>query len=137
MLPSMRRLRRSSVLVALAAAVASALLASPASATPPRKAYCSPTGDYCTSVYRTKAGAIRLRIATFSFRGRYRLCVVAPKRAKGKRLACKRFRLRRRGSLYVSDVGWRRHFPHKGRGIYRVAWFKFGNRLGPRLGFKI
>jgi hypothetical protein len=133
----MRRLRRNSVLVALAAAVAFALLASPASAVPPRKAYCSPTGDYCTSVYRTKAGAIRLRIATFSFRGRYRLCVVAPKRAKGKRLSCKRFRLRRRGSLYVSDVGWRRHFPNKGRGIYQVAWFKFGNRLGPRLGFKI
>jgi hypothetical protein len=133
----MRRLRRNSVLVALTAAVASALLASPASAAPPRKAYCSPTGDYCTSVYRTKAGAIRFRIATFSFRGRYRLCVTAPKRATGKRVVCKRFRLRRRGSLYVSDVGWRRHFPNKGHGIYQVAWFKFGNRLGPRLGFKI
>ena len=133
----MRRLRRNAALIALFAAAASALLASPASAAPPRMAYCSPTGDYCTSVYRTKSGAIRMRIATFSFRGAYRLCVIAPKRAQGKRARCKRFSVHRRGSVYVSDVGWRRHFPHRGRGIYRVAWFRFGNRLGPRLAFKI
>ena len=57
----------------------SLLLASAAGAAV-RDRYCSPTGDYCTSAQRS-GGAIKLRLATFSFSGRYRLCV-KPKYAR-------------------------------------------------------
>ena len=42
-----------------------------------RPNYCSPTGDYCTSVVQ-RGGKITLRLATFSFRGPARLCVTGP-----------------------------------------------------------
>ena len=97
-----------------------------------RSSYCSPTGDYCTSVKR-KGGDVLLRIATFSFRGSYRLCVRVPDGSA----VCKRFGLLRdRGGIYASAKGWSRHFPNKGAGVYRVRWQKFGNNLGPRLSFR-
>jgi hypothetical protein len=103
--------------------------ASPAAA---QSAFCSPTGDFCTAVVRQQDDAI-FRIGTFAHRGRYRLCVTAP---DGSRV-CKRFRLRRdTGGLFASRVRWSRHYPEKGRGIYRVRWRQFGGNLGPRLSFR-
>ena len=98
----------------------------------PRSSYCSPTGDYCTSV-KKEGGAPYLRLGTFSFTGRYRLCVTPPTGGR----TCKRFRLREEeAGIYGSRVRWGAHFPDEGPGLYRVAWRKFGNRLGPRLGFR-
>jgi hypothetical protein len=61
------------LLVALAASGALALVASANAGT----SYCSPTGDYCTSVARLQ-GLRYLRLSTFSFRGLVRICVKSP-----------------------------------------------------------
>ena len=122
------RLLAGTLLVSLAAAGPAASAGGAA----PRDSYCSPTGDYCTSV--KKQGVERfLRIGTFSFTGRYRLCVTPP---EGRR-TCKGFRLKaEEAGIYGSRVRWGAQFPNEGPGLYRVAWRKSGNRLGPRLGFR-
>ena len=119
--------------LAAALLVSVATLAAPAAAgAAPRDSYCSPTGDYCTSI-KKQGGERFLRIGTFSFTGRYRLCVTPP---AGKR-ACKGFGLKEEeAGIYGSRVRWSAHFPDEGPGLYRAAWKKFGNRLGPRLGFR-
>ncbi len=108
-------------------------LAAPASASAQaRDSYCSPTGDYCTSVTE-RGGGYLLRLATFSFRGPVRVCVEPPK-GRG---TCKRFQIRKgKAGIYVSSVRWGRHFPDRGKGTYRVRWQKFGSTLGPALSFK-
>lgn len=91
--------------------------------------YCSPTGDYCTSVSRTNAGKYILGINTFSFRGRYTLC--ARHVATGNR-QCKRFRLRTSdGDIYKSNINFRRQFRPTFRGKWCATWRKFGGKLGP------
>src|SRR4051812_22564966 len=50
--------------------------------------YCHPTGDYCTGALKQKR-RIKLKIATFSFRGSYGLCVRTPRR----RTFCHHFHL--------------------------------------------
>jgi hypothetical protein len=97
-----------------------------------RNRYCSPTGDYCTSA-TPSGGVVKLRLATFSFSGRYRLCV---KPSTGAR-TCKTFPLRRRSGQWVSEVAWYREFPNRGTGIYTVTWFYGGQRLGPPLTFAV
>ena len=97
-----------------------------------RDKYCSPTGDYCTSAARS-GGAVKLRLATFSFSGRYKLCVKPPSGAR----ACKSFPLRRRSGQWVSEVFWYRQFPNRGTGIYTVTWLYGGTRLGPPLSFAV
>jgi|SRR5829696_7256644 len=114
----------------VAAAVALVLAAGAQSAY--RDRYCSPTGDYCTSATRS-GGAVKLRLATFSFPGRYKLCV---KPSAGAR-TCKTFSLTRRSGQWVSEVRWYRHFPNRGTGIYTVTWFYGGTRLGPPLSFAV
>jgi len=57
--------------------------------------YCHPTGDYCTGVLKQKQ-RIKLKIATFSFRGSYGLCVRTPRR----RTFCHHFHLQHRGDIY-------------------------------------
>jgi hypothetical protein len=116
--------------LALAAVVAFSLAGTASAAM--RDSYCSPTGDYCTSAKR-KAGAVRLRLGTFSFSGRYRLCV---KPTTGAR-TCKTFPLRRVGGQWVSDVRWYRNFPSRGTGLYTVTWHYGGVRLGPPLTFAV
>jgi hypothetical protein len=97
-----------------------------------RDRYCSATGDYCTSATRSD-GTVKLRLATFAFSGRYKLCV---KPSTGAR-TCKTFPLWRRSGQWVSDVVWYRHFPNRGTGIYTVTWFYTGTRLGPPLSFLV
>jgi hypothetical protein len=114
------------------AILAVALLLLSAATAEARSSYCSPTGDYCTSVQK-KRGDVLLRVATFSFRGSVRLCVRAPDGTA----TCKRFRLLRgRAGIYASTKGWKRHFPDKGHGVYRVRWQAGGANLGPRLSFR-
>jgi hypothetical protein len=95
------------------------------------KSYCSPSGDYCTSV-RKSHGQYFLGIATFSFSGKYRLC--ARHAASGQRV-CKGFRLRRRGDNFVSNRNFGADFNPPPNSRYCVTWRKFGNRLGKPLCF--
>jgi hypothetical protein len=113
------------LLGALAGALA---LAAPAEA---RTTYCSPSGDFCTSVARLH-GIRYLRISTFSFTGRVKICVRDPTAAR----ICHSFRLRRAGSLYQVRLVWKRHYPNRGAGVYRVTFFLGSARLGPVLAFR-
>jgi hypothetical protein len=116
--------------VVLLAAVAGALLtAAPAAA---RTSYCSPTGDYCTSVAKIK-GVRYLRFSTFSVRGLLKICVRDPSNAR----PCHSFRLRKSGDLYSAKVLWKRRFPNRGAGTYRVSFFIDRTRLGPVLSFTL
>jgi hypothetical protein len=110
------------VLLTVAAAASSAF----------RDNYCSPTGDYCTSAERS-GGAVKLRLSTFSFSGRYRLCVKPTRRAA----TCKTFPLRRQKGQWVSNVTWYKNFPNQGTGLYTVTWRYGGVRLGPPLTFAV
>ena len=95
--------------------------------------YCSPSGDYCTSTARL-GGAVFLRLSTFSFRERIRICVTDP---RGRRV-CRRFGLRPRPQgVYEVKVRWHRHYPYGGKGTYRVGFFLGTTRLGPVLTFRL
>ena len=124
-------MRIAAALALVAVALLLATIASAASAAY-RDRYCSPTGDYCTSATGS-GGTVKLRLGTFSFSGRYKLCVKPTSRAR----VCKTFPLRRRSSRWVSEVPWYRHFPNAGTGIYTVTWFYGGQRLGPPLAFAV
>jgi hypothetical protein len=115
-------------LIGLGVALLGALvLVSPAAA---KDHHCSPTGDYCTSVARL--GGVRyLRIGTFSFRGLVKICVKAPPGTA----VCHSFRLRKAGEIYQVKVIWKRHYPNRGAGTYRVTFFRGSTRLGPALAF--
>ena len=113
----------------VAAALSGALvLATPAGA---RTSYCSPSGDFCTSVTRLK-GIRYLRISTFSFTGRVKICVRDPTAAR----VCHTFRLRKTGQLYQVKLIWKRHYPNRGAGTYLVTFLLGSTRLGPVLSFK-
>ena len=92
--------------------------------------YCSESGDVCLSVQK-KQGAVYLRIATFSFRGEYDLCV---KQVGGQRI-CNPFRLKKDGPIYKDRVRWERHFV-AGPGSYKATWRLGGSRIGPALKFR-
>jgi hypothetical protein len=116
----------------LAVALAASLVLAAGASAAPRDKYCSPTGDYCTSALK-KAGAIKLTLSTFSFSGRYRLCV----KPTGGAQTCKSFPLRRRGDVWRSEVTWHKNFPARSTGIFRVTWHYGGVRLGPPLTFAV
>ena len=94
--------------------------------------YCSRSGDLCYGI-KGRGNDPVLRIDSFVDFGRYMLCVTAPDASR----VCKQFRLRaRERGLFSSGVSWRRHYPDKGGGLYRVRWKTGGDRLGPRLSFR-
>lgn len=95
--------------------------------------YCSPSGDYCTSVTREN-GRIKLVLRTFSFRGGYKICV-KPKEAKGE---CRGFRLTEtRNGVWASriDLRFQFHVPVDGRST--VSWRHAGSQLGKTLSFNL
>jgi hypothetical protein len=93
--------------------------------------YCQqPTGDYCTSVSRSQAGKIILGFNTFSFSGRYTLCV---RLVRLNNIQCRKFPLHPRGGVYVSRVNFRQKFLPAGRGRWCASWHKGGFKLGPSL----
>ena len=119
----------------IALVMAAALVAAPLSLGDAQKrsvvdSYCSPTGDYCTGI-TIRRQRVKFEIGTFAFRGRYELCVRA-----GSRKDCEFFRLERDHDVYTDKIDWARHFP-SAPGEYKVAWKKFGHRLGPQLGFRV
>jgi hypothetical protein len=107
--------------------VAAAALAPAAAA---KVTYCSPTGDYCTSVAKTK-GVRYLTVRSFAFNGRVKICVRDPKGGR----VCRSFRMTKAGPAYVLSIRWRRQFPDRGAGTYRVSFFLGAQRLGPVLAF--
>ena len=112
----------------LGGALLTALVAAaPAAA---KVSYCSPTGDYCTSAAKLK-GVRYLRIGTFSFTGRVKICVKDPTATR----VCHSFRLTKAGPLYEVRLIWKRHYPNRGLGAYRVTFFYGTTRLGPPLTF--
>ena len=125
-------------LTVLALVSAAALVAAPLAGGSPAGAgkrsvvdsYCSPTGDYCTGI-TIRRQRVKFEIGTFAFRGEYQLCVRA-----GSGKDCEFFRLERDHDVYTDKIDWARHFP-SGPGHYKVAWKKFGHRLGPQLGFRV
>jgi hypothetical protein len=119
------------VRLALLLALVAGTLALTAARAEAGTSYCSPTGDYCTSVARL--GGVRyLRLSTFSFTGPIKICVRDPTNAR----VCRSFRLRKAGSLYSVKVLWKRHYPNRGAGRYYVSFFLGSTRLGPVLSFK-
>jgi hypothetical protein len=116
---------RAAVLAAVA--LSALVLAAPAVA---KETYCSPSGDFCTSVAKLK-GVRYLRLSTFSFAGRVQICVKAPVGTA----VCHRFRLTRSGSLYRVKLIWKRHYPNRGPGTYRVTFMWMKTLLGPPLTF--
>jgi hypothetical protein len=98
-----------------------------------RKRFCSQTGDYCTETIKSKRGVVYLELRSFSFEGRYTVCVTTP----AGRTDCRQFTLRRRGDLFVSQVRWSTNFPDGGVGRYRVVWRLGRQQLGRALGFRI
>jgi hypothetical protein len=115
-------------LALLAVVVGAAALAPVAEA---RVTYCSPTGDYCTSAAKVK-GVRYLRVTSFAFTGRVRICVRARKGGP----VCHPFRLTKSGSgTYAVAIRWRRHYPDRGPGTYRVTFFLGVQQLGPVLSF--
>lgn len=104
-----------------------------------RSSYCSPSGDYCTSVRRVD-GRVVIALGGFPFTGSIRVCVRPP----GDRPStCRSFRLRRvEGDLREIRVRWSAHFPQAGAGTYRVRFAQGpptvnGQTLGPTLTFRI
>ncbi len=94
--------------------------------------YCSPTGDYCTAITR-QHGRVKLIVRTFSFRGRYQLCVKPPRHPRD----CDSFHLDRANhGIFASKIDFARHFPHRFSGRYAVSWHQSGFRLGPPLHFR-
>lgn len=114
-------------LLLIGVVVAAAALAPAAAA---KVTYCSPTGDYCTSVAKVK-GVRYLRLTSFAFNGRVKICVRDP---KGDRV-CHSFRLTKSGPAYGLNIRWARHYPNRGAGTYRVSFFLGTQRLGPVLAF--
>ena len=115
------------VLLVVAAALAALAAASPAGG---RVSYCSPSGDVCTSVAKLN-GVRYLRVGTFSFTGRVKICVKDPAPTR----VCHSFKLRKAGSLYQAKVLWKANYPNRGAGTYRVTFFYGTTRLGPALDF--
>jgi hypothetical protein len=113
-----------------AAAVLVALVAAaPAAA---KEGYCSPSGDVCTSVAKLK-GVRYLRVGTFSFMSRVKICVKDPTAAR----VCHGFKLRKAGPFYQAKILWKRNYPNRGPGTYRVTFFYGATKLGPALDFRL
>ena len=115
-------------LLLVAVVLAAAALAPAAAA---KVTYCSSTGDYCTSAAKVR-GVRYLRVTSFAFTGRVRICVRYQKGGP----VCRSFRLvKSRAGTYAVNIRWRRHYPDRGPGTYRVSFFLGKQQLGPVLSF--
>jgi hypothetical protein len=116
------------IAIAVSALLSALAIVAPAAG---QDSYCSRSGDYCTSAQR-RSGAFYLRLGTFSFRGRVRICVRHQTRV------CHSFRLRlRTHGLHEAKVRWFGNYPNQGPGTYRVGFFLGATRLGPVLSFTV
>lgn len=94
--------------------------------------YCSPTGDYCTNLHRDN-GKVVAEIGTFSFSGKYQLCVNPPRAGQD----CSQFRMRRvPHGIFRGRVKLARHFNLRRSGRYSVSFRLDGYKLGQTLHFR-
>ncbi|MDP9385629.1 MAG: hypothetical protein M3P50_10445 [Actinomycetota bacterium] len=94
--------------------------------------YCSPSGDYCESVFR-KRGVRFLAFATFSLRGSLRVCVTPPQGEA----TCRKRRMRETADgVYELQMRWSTSFARAGKGRYRVR-FSQGGFKAPSLTFRV
>ncbi len=89
--------------------------------------YCSPTGDYCTSVQEGKSN-LKFKLVSLAFDGKFTLCLKGP---DGK--DCSDFRLAQRGDHWEFTVTYKANEP----GNYAVTWFYQGSKLGRTLKFVV
>jgi hypothetical protein len=100
-------------------------------------AHCATDSSICYGIFRHRGNVlfdIDLLGPTFPS---YRLCVKPPRGAT----TCHTYRILRRErqdyTQYSSEVPWRRSFPARGKGAYRVTWSARGRALGPALAFRV
>ena len=125
--------RRRVVTAVLLLAVASASVATTATARAAGSSFCSASGDVC---FGASGGgtATRLRITLAAhFFTHYRLCVRAP----GGHVDCRNFSVTPAAhGTWASSVRWASHFPNRGRGHYRATW-SFGSGPAATLAFPV
>jgi hypothetical protein len=130
----MRGIARIALMGTLGVLMLAGALVAPASAGGPvaLDEYCSPSGDYCTSVIEKPSGAIWFKIRAFAdYFGRSEACVTKESRACGRRSP------RERGGLFVWSIKWQGNYPDEGPGRYTLRWFdENGNRIGLALHFR-
>lgn len=95
--------------------------------------YCSPSGDFCTSV-RRENGRVKLILRTLAFRGGYKICI-KPEDGKGE---CRGFRLTEtRKGVWASRIDLRFQFRVPAEGRSKVSWRHAGSQLGKTLSFNL
>jgi hypothetical protein len=124
---------RTKVPAVILAVVLSAVMLPAASATTKVvDGYCSPSGDYCTSIVKKADGTIVFKIRAFAdYFGRATACVTKETRA------C---RSTSPGTdahdLFVWSIRWQGHYPKEDPGRYKVRWLSGGEPIGPALYFR-
>ena len=128
----MRGTRRALVPAVLAVALL-VPMAAPAGAATILDGYCSPSGDYCTSVVKKVSGAIVFKIRAFAnYFGQAEACVRRTSRV------CHTVHAREDNhGLFIWAIRWQDNYPNQGPGRYNVTWRdkSSGARIGPRLHF--
>jgi hypothetical protein len=127
----MRGIQKIVVLAALSL-VALVPLAPSASAATVLDTYCSPSGDYCTSIVKKDNGVISFRITAFAnYFGEATACVRKETRV------CNTTRPHRvEHGLFEWRIRWQGNYPNQGPGEYTVAWRDGGTRIGHLLHFQ-
>lgn len=99
-------------------------------------AACSRSGDSCYSAERAE-GTLRLKFATFSYRGKVKICLRSP---RGNR-ECKTFRLRTPDRFGIREINAKAsaHFDFDGKGTYRAYFRPTVNKrsLRPSVTFRL
>jgi hypothetical protein len=108
------------------ALLALAAPAAPAGAASKLPFTCGPEHRWCIGVFDQRKRLV-FTVYHFDVRGRYDLCVTPP----GAKERCRTFGLRRNQTgAFASTVDFRRNFPHRRHGRYRVRWILGGAQLG-------
>lgn len=96
--------------------------------------YCSPTGDFCHSVF-DRSGDVILSMGQLSFgAGKYQICVSSPSQER----QCEAFQWARAGQGYFEgEVNLEESFDIPEPGTYRAAWSTAGFQVGTPLSFQM
>lgn len=126
----MRAIRKVIVLASLVLLVLVPVAPS-ASAATVVDSYCSPSGDYCTSVIKKQNGTIAFRIRAFAnYWGAATACV-----RKQTRVCHTRQPVQDSHGIFIWRISWQDNYPDQGPGKYTVAWRADGGRIGHLLHF--
>jgi hypothetical protein len=95
--------------------------------------YCSPSGDYCTSILKKADGTIVFTIRAFAnYFGKAMACV------KKQTRVCHTTSPEKGDVLYEWRIRWQGRYPKEGAGRYKVRWrdASSGAAIGPALYFR-